>query len=286
MPQNWTNTVVNQLLSHGLTRKGIYLILGATDTGKTTLALALVRYAASRGPVGFIDADIGQSHIGPPATVGWAVVNDPQIDFNRLMVNGIGFVGDITPVGHLLQLTAAITQCFQQISKLVDLVIIDTPGFINGQAADVLWWTVQHILQPELILAVQRNDELKEIIAGLQFIGNRIEQIHCPSQIPTKSPQERQRYRQSQFNKYFKDHYLYNINLRHVAIQRSRNLYSDNLVNRLVGLRDDKGIDIAVSQLKDWQPEKDIAVVKAPKIEIPRIRYLIIGDATIEIIDE
>ncbi len=286
MPHNWADTVANQFLSQGLMQKGICLILGATDTGKTTLAAALARHAASNCPVGFIDADIGQSHIGPPATVGWAIVNDPRIDFTRLSADGICFVGDITPVGHLLQLTAAITQCFQQISKLADLVIIDTPGFISGPAANVLWWTVQRILQPELILAVQHNDELQCILGGLQSVAHKLEQIRCPPQIPTKSSQERRKYRQNQFNKYFRDSCLYNISLSEVAVQRNRNLSSNSFINRLVALRDAKGVDIAIGQIKDWQPEKDIAVVRTCKIDLRQIRYLVIGDVTIEIVDE
>ncbi len=286
MSHDWTETVIYQFLNRGSMQKGICLILGATDTGKTTLATALARHVASNGPVGLIDADIGQSHIGPPATVGWAIVNDTQIDFNKLLADGIVFVGDITPVGHLLQLIAAMTQCLQQVTKHVDFVIIDTPGFISGPAANVLWWTVQQILQPQLILAVERYDELKEILAGLQFLNHGIEQVQCPPHIPTKSPQERQWYRQNQFNKYFQDSYHYNINLNHVAVQRSRNLYSDNLINRLVGLRDSKGVDIAIGQIKEWQPEKDIAVVRAPKIEIHQISCLIIGDVIVEIVNE
>jgi hypothetical protein len=125
-----------------------------------------------------------------------------------------------------------------------------------------------------------------EIFAGLSFLDNRIEQIQCPPQIPTKSPQERKKYRQNQFNRYFRDSYLYNINLSSVAVQKSRNLYGNNLINRLVGLRDDKGVDIAVGQLKDWQPEKDIAVVRAPEVEIRRIRCFTIGDVTVELDDE
>ena len=286
MLHNWADTVAYQFLSRSLMEKGICLILGAIDTGKTTLAAALARHAASNGPVGFIDADIGQSHIGPPATVGWAIVNYPQIDFTRLSADGIGFVGDITPAGNLLQLTAAITQCFQQISKLVDLVIIDTPGFISGPAANILWWTVHQILQPELILAVQRNNELKEILAGLPLLDDRIEQIHCPPQIPTKSPQERQQYRQNQFNKYFQDSCFYNISLSEVAVQRSWNVSSNNLINRLVALRDGKGVDIAIGQIKDWQCDKGVAIVRTPQIDIRQIRCFVIGDVTVEIADE
>jgi polynucleotide 5'-kinase involved in rRNA processing len=125
-----------------------------------------------------------------------------------------------------------------------------------------------------------------EILAGLSFLDNRIEQIQCPPQIPTKSPQERKKYRQNQFNRYFRDSHLYNINLSGVAVQKSRNLYGNNLINRLVELRDNRGVDIAVGQLKDWQPEKNIAVVRAPEIEIRRIRCFTIGDVTVELDDE
>jgi polynucleotide 5'-hydroxyl-kinase GRC3/NOL9 len=286
MPYDWADTVASKLLSRGLTQKGICLILGAADTGKTTLAAAAARHAASGESVGFIDADTGQSHIGPPTTVGWAIADRPQVDFAQLSVGGISFVGDITPVGHLLQLAAAVTRCFQQISELADLVIVDTPGFISGPAANVLWWTVQQTLQPELILAVQRNDELREVLAGLPLLDNRIEEIHCPPQIPAKSPRQRQSYRQKQLNKYFRDSRLYNIDLSNVAVQKSRTIRSDDLTNRLIGLRDEKGVDIAIGQLENWQPKKDIAVIRAPEIKISQVRCLVIGDVTVEIADE
>ena len=293
MSLDWAENTAQQFLSKNLIQKGICLILGASDTGKTTLAEALAKHLAKHQPVGIIDADIGQSHIGIPTTVGWGIVDKPQVDFSQLAVGGISFVGDITPVGHLLQLTAAIVQCFQQISKLTGLIIIDTPGFIHGPTAAALWWTVERILQPELILAVQRNDELQCILGGLQSLGHKLERIECPPQMPTKSPQERQKYRQNQFNKYFRESSLYNINLSGVAVQRSRNLSSlqdalrrNSLINRLVALRDGKGVDITIGQVKDWQCDKGVAVVRTPQIDIRQIRCVVIGDVTIEIADE
>ena len=142
MSQDWADKIAQQILSRGLVKAGICLILGAADTGKTTLAAALAKRLAENQPVGIIDADIGQSHIGPPATVGWSVVDNRKTDFSQLIATGIGFVGDITPVGHLLQLTAAIVQGVRQVSETIELIIIDTPGFIRGPAATALWWAV------------------------------------------------------------------------------------------------------------------------------------------------
>ena len=285
MSPDWAENTAQQLLSKDLIQKGICLILGASDTGKTTLAEALAKHLAKHRRVGIIDADIGQSHIGPPATVGWAVVDNPQIDFSKLTVGGISFVGDITPVGHLLQLTAAIIQCVQQVSEAVELIIVDTPGFIYGPAAAALWWAVQRILKPKLILVVQHGDELNYILSGLRFFDLQLELVKSPPQIPSKSPQNRQSYRRSQFISYFRNAGPYNISLSNIAVQPGINLRRESFINRLVGLRNENGIDMAIGIITGWQ-QGGIIIVKAPPLDIRQIRCLVIGDITIGICDE
>ncbi len=283
MSEDWADKIAQQLLSRGLIKTGICLVLGAADTGKTTLTGALAKHLARQQPVGIIDADIGQSHIGPPATVGWALVDKRRIDFSELAVGGISFVGDVTPVGHLLQLTAAIVQCVRQVSKAARVMLIDTPGFISGPTAAALWWTVQQLLKPKLILAVQHNDELSDILAGLRSLDLQVELIESPPRIPHKSPQDRRSYRQSQFVKYFRDSRLYNISLSNIAIQPCRKLSRESLVCRLVALRDKKGTDVAIGVITDWQQGDNLVVVKAPELDIGQIRCLVIGDVTMDI---
>jgi len=286
MSGNWAEKIAERLTSRDLMSSGICLILGAADTGKTTLAAALSGRLARSRAVGIIDADIGQSHIGPPTTVGWVVVKEPKVDLSQIRPDGISFVGDVTPVGHLLQLTAAITQCVQQVSKVTDLIIIDTPGFISGPAASALWWTVQRILKPRLILAVQRDSELSDILAGLQNLGSHIELVKAPPEIPTKSPQARRRYRQDKFKRYFQNPQLYNVSLSSIAIQADRNLRSESLIGRLVALRDEKGIDIAIGIINERCDDKDIVVIKAPQLDISQVRCLVVGDVSIDIAGE
>jgi len=285
MSWDWADNIARQLSSQGLIKKGICLILGAADTGKTTLTMALVKQLVSRQPVGIVDADIGQSHIGPPTTVGWAVVDKPEADFSKLTASGISFVGHVTPVGHLLQLTAAIVQGVQQLSKVTELIIIDTPGLIRGPAAAALWWAVQQILKPRLILAVQRQDELSGILSGLKSFDLQLERIESPPQIAIKSLQERQAYRKSQFVSYFRDAGLYNISLSDIAVQPGLDLSRESFINRLVALRNQKGIDLAIGVITGWQQGGKVMVVKAPPLEIGQICCLIIGDITIDIPD-
>lgn len=177
-------------------------------------------------------------------------------------------------------------QGVQQVSKVVELIIIDTPGFINGPAAVALWWNLLRILQPSLILAVQRQDELSDILSGLRYSDVRIEKIQSPPQIRCKSPQDRQNYRKSKFISYFRDAISYNISLNNVAVQPGLNLRRDSFINRLVALRNEKGIDMAIGLIAGWQQGGSVIVVKAPLIDIDRICCVVIGDITIDIVGQ
>jgi polynucleotide 5'-kinase involved in rRNA processing len=86
MIENWADVVADRMVGTRPLRKsrpgardarrrryGTLLLLGAADTGKTTLMSALAERLAQRQPVALVDADTGQSHIGPPTTVGWTV---------------------------------------------------------------------------------------------------------------------------------------------------------------------------------------------------------------------
>jgi polynucleotide 5'-hydroxyl-kinase GRC3/NOL9 len=286
MSQDWADNIAQKLINQNLIQTGTCLILGAADTGKTTLVAALAKRLAPTRPVGIVDADIGQSHIGPPTTVGWAIIPNPlPVDLWQLPAAGISFVGGVTPVGHLLQLTAAIIQSVNQASKAAELIIVDTPGFISGPAASALWWTVQRVLNPQLILAVQRESELGNILAGLRHFDSHLELVKCPPQIRTKSPEERRSYRQEQFNKYFQNSTVYSFNLGDISIQMSQNFRDTNLSGRLVGLRSRQGTDIAIGIIKNWHSDKNTAVIRAPQLDIREIRCLIIGDATIDFSD-
>ena len=285
MSEDWADKTAERLLRRGVLRKGACLILGGVDTGKTTLAAALTQRLAQSRLVGVIDADIGQSHVGPPATVGWAIVDEPKVDFSQLAPSGISFVGDVTPVGHLLQLTAALTRCVQEVSDIAEHIIIDTSGFVSGPAANALWWTVQRIVQPGWILAVQRENELSDLLRGLRHLGSPLERLKSPPQIPTKSAQARCSYRQRQFHDYFQGSRLYNISLSTISVQMGRHPAGENLVSRLIALRDENGADLAIGLVCDWRGDRDTVVVRAPSLDISKARCLVVGDVTIDIAD-
>jgi DNA replication protein DnaC len=56
--------------------------------------------------------------------------------------------------------------------------------------------------------------------------------------------------------------------------------------NRIVALRGTDAADLAIGLIKNWRPEKDLAVVRAPQIDVKQIHCLVIGDISLRITEE
>jgi polynucleotide 5'-hydroxyl-kinase GRC3/NOL9 len=311
MIENWADVVADRIVDTSPLRKGklespnathrvggTLLLLGAADTGKTTLMGALVERLVRSQPVALVDADIGQSHIGPPTTVGWTVLDSPvgwavPTASSRSMemvgiahpteARGIAFVGDVTPVGHLLQLMAALALCVKQAQQAADVVLIDTPGLVTGGAACSLWWTVQRLLRPERIVAIQRGSELGELLGGLQDELSAIELVEAPAKLRQKSPQARQEHRRRLFEEYFQGATAYTLDLKGLAVRSTQRMTPDNVLGRIVGLTDAAGQDMAIGVIEHWRQEKAKVTIRAPRLDIQRVRCLTIGNARIDI---
>lgn len=294
--ESWADVVADRIVGTSLPRKGgpgspdapprlcgTLLLLGAADTGKTTLMDALGERLARRQPVALVDADTGQSHIGPPTTVGWTLrerrSGAPRVPDAR----GIAFVGDVTPVGHLLQLLAALALCVEQARRAADVVLIDTPGLVTGGAACSLWWTVQRLLRPERIVAIQRENEMGELLGGLEAGLSAIRRVKSPAKLRRKSPEARQTHRRRLFEEYFRDATDYTLSLKGIAVRSTQRMTPESMVGRIVGLTDAAGQDMAIGVIQGWQQRKAKLTVRAPALDIGRVRCLTVGNARIDI---
>jgi len=160
-------------------------------------------------------------------------------------------------------------------------VLIDTPGLVTGGAACTLWWTVQRLLRPQRILAVQRENELAEVLRGLHPGLSAIELIAAPPQLRRKSPEVRQEHRRRLFEDYFQGAAAHTLDFGALAVQTTRGLTPENTIGRLVGLSDVAGQDIAIGVIEHWRQERAKGTVRAPKLDVQRVRCLTVGDARI-----
>jgi polynucleotide 5'-hydroxyl-kinase GRC3/NOL9 len=114
----------------GPARMFTVLIVGATDTGKSTFATYLANLALKRGIApGIIDGDIGQGDLAPPSALGAAVLHEPIIDLRDASACIFEFVGSITPAGSERLVAQKLKSLLARTS--VDFKIVNTDGYLD-----------------------------------------------------------------------------------------------------------------------------------------------------------
>jgi polynucleotide 5'-hydroxyl-kinase GRC3/NOL9 len=86
-----------------LSAPGVTVVVGATDSGKTSFATMLANSALSAGvPAAMVDGDMGQSEIGPPAAISMGLVDNEIESMSGITARKLFFVGYTSPVNHFL----------------------------------------------------------------------------------------------------------------------------------------------------------------------------------------
>jgi polynucleotide 5'-hydroxyl-kinase GRC3/NOL9 len=189
-----------------LGRPGVVVLLGASDSGKTTLSRILAqRWRTAGRTVGLVDGDIGQSSIGPPATVGLAVLSSDHPITVSPVPRCLYFVGSTSPAGHFLPHVLGIQALVQAaIAEGAEMVLVDTTGLIVGAAAASLKWHKLQAIQPQHVLALQREGELEPILRLVDGQpGLEIHRLPVSSRVLRRSQAARRTFREARFREYF-----------------------------------------------------------------------------------
>jgi polynucleotide 5'-hydroxyl-kinase GRC3/NOL9 len=266
--------------------KGIAILLGATDTGKSTLARFLISNLCQRGrKVALVDADIGQSFLGPPATIGFSIFkSDPDWQL-ILSPPEIFFVGSITPEGHFsIHLKGVRRMVEKATSHEVDLILVDTTGFVLGEGGRELKTRKIDLLQPRFILALQRSGELEPILEHCE--GDRLARIirlPLSEQVRPRSMEERRTYRTDRFHEYFKHSVIQELAIEGFQIEgevvdpNGETLPLDwalRINGLLIGLKDGNDETLALGLIRNSIPEKKIVRVFTPLREMERAKTI------------
>jgi polynucleotide 5'-hydroxyl-kinase GRC3/NOL9 len=141
--------------------KGTGLVLGATDSGKTTFSRFLVHHLCQRGiKTALVDADIWQSSLGPPTSIGLSVFEFPP-DWDTLSTPDIFFVGATTPEENLpLHLEGVKRMADRAFRSGAEIILVDTIGLVHGDLGRDLKRRKIDLLSPRFIFALQIAGEL------------------------------------------------------------------------------------------------------------------------------
>jgi polynucleotide 5'-hydroxyl-kinase GRC3/NOL9 len=189
-------------------RVRVTVIVGAGDTGKTSLAARVAGALAGGGAgVAVVDADVGQSEVGPPTTVGLGRVHGPLVRLRDAELLALEFIGDTSPVRHIARTADATGRLVRRaLAEGFAHVIVDTGGLVEGALGIALKRAKVRAVDPDLVVLVQRRDESEPLARALGGAA-RPDLVRVPaSPAATKRTQaERCLHRDRALGQYLKD---------------------------------------------------------------------------------
>jgi len=144
----------------------VTLVLGANDTGKSTLVTRLASALAAAGhTVGVVDADLGQSDVGPPTTVGLGRVRRPLERLADAELIGLEFLGVTSPATCMRETAEATGRLVQRALDIgCDRVLVNTSGLVEGRFGRALKRLKIDSVGPDVLVALQRAEECEPIL--------------------------------------------------------------------------------------------------------------------------
>lgn len=183
-------------------------VLGGVDSGKTTFCTWLLRVLQSQKlQSAYLDLDVGQGELGPPALVTSALCPPDFTQISALSIRGMAFIGDNKPVNQIPRiLSGARTLLDDVASESPDTILIDTCGYTQGTHAREFKLELMHMLTPTHIIVLQRSAEMEPIADTLARRSNwQVIRMPVPEVISPKSPAFRAQHRKVGFARYFAD---------------------------------------------------------------------------------
>jgi polynucleotide 5'-hydroxyl-kinase GRC3/NOL9 len=222
----------------------VTLVLGAGDTGKTTLVTGLASALAARGRlVGVVDADLGQSDVGPPTTVGLGLVRRPIAGLDEAEVVALEFLGTTSPARCMRETGDATARLVARArAEGCERVLVDTSGLVEGDFGRALKRIKIDRVRPDLLIALQRAGECEPI---LRLYEGSIAAVRLPAAAAGRRSQaERRRRRQRALDAHLAGARSVVLDLARVAARpapAARGLAVTDALGVLVGLDDPEG---------------------------------------------
>lgn len=258
---------LERLVEDVVASRRVVMLLGAIDTGKSTVARRILEGAVAAGrPAALIDADPGQKSVGPPATVTLRHVRSAA-DLEPAafaVADELAFVGSTSPEGHLLQLvTAAANLRHRAAEGGADLVVVDTSGAVSGLLGQMLKFHKIEALHPDLVVGLQRGEELLPLLGVVQrFFDASVVPLSVPPGVHPTSVEERADNRAAAMRRYFSGE-LHRFRVKPAALMPSVPPMFDlvELDRLVVGLADGHGGYLGIGYLEHLPGEDALRLI-------------------------
>ena len=256
---------------------GTIVVIGESDTGKTTLARYLfLQLCRCHGRVAFLDCDVGQSTLGLPTTMNLAlsgpvlVVQDkcsepssffppgpPKLALSK--VEGLGetggafsyFVGSTSPKGHMLPTVIGARKLQKKAQELgAEAIVVDTTGLVSRAAGGgaLKQWKIE-LLEPSVLVGLARGTELEHILWPWRWDKRvRVYDLPVSKHVSEKTRAERITHREERFRSHFQKARMLRVPFREVVVFGMEMMAG----GRLLAFQDDEGFAVALGVAKSY----------------------------------
>jgi polynucleotide 5'-hydroxyl-kinase GRC3/NOL9 len=266
--------------------EGIAVVIGGADTGKTTLCVFLSNYLISENRhVAVVDADIGQTDLGPPTTMAAGDVKASLTNLSQINPTERLFVGLTSPgraKGKVIRNIRRLVDCHIKPGKIT---IVNTDGWVSGTEAVLYKLQMLDVLQADITLGIGGS----EISPILHAVNRATLLVASPDTIKERTPIDRKVLRSQGYRKYLAGASLKTFQvdgvkargclaLENLDLDRMSRLQVWNIKDAIVGLLDADDLLQEIGILKDTVPSMGILKIwsrisnSPSKIEIGDIR--------------
>jgi len=201
VPSSWENAS-KEILS--LRKPVTVMVVGGIDSGKTSFCTFLANEALSKKyRTGILDADLGQSDVGPPSTIGFNYITEPVKDLFEIKAEDAYFVGLTSPSGAISKVVEGLTELkSRMLDTSLDFLIINTDGWVEGEEAAQYKVRLTEKVSPTIVVGIRQGDELTPILTALK--ETKILVIDSPQSVQRRNREKRKILRELSYKKYLK----------------------------------------------------------------------------------
>ena len=201
VPPSWENAAKDIL---SLKKPVTVMVIGGVDSGKTSFCTFLANEALrKKWKTGIVDADLGQSDVGPPSTIGFNFITEPVKDLFEIEAEDAYFVGLTSPSGAVNKVVEGLTELKSRAMEPdVDFLIINTDGWVDGEDAAKYKIQLTKTVSPSVVVGIRQGDELAPILTALK--ETKVLAIDSPQLVQRRNREKRKILRELSYKKYLK----------------------------------------------------------------------------------
>lgn len=250
IPSSWNEA--SQIAQQSST---LTVIVGNVDSGKSTLCTFLANQLSKQHlRVAIIDADVGQTDIGPPASVSSAQLQHQILGLQDLEPGHSYFIGDTSPSSVPAKLIKNVTRLRDNASRYADKILVNTDGWVLDELAIDYKLQLLNRLQPDLLLGLSDSNELDPLLDRARVASLRLDRSRYAK---TRTKADRKKAREEGYKRFLTGSRILKIDLEQVEVRTfedpTQTVFMNTLDFRgfLAGLLDKNDELMAIGRLRE-----------------------------------